>query len=233
VCPNHRGQLVAHAAPQLARDDTGMPLTDAEAKQRISRWPAHTRIWSRDDEQIGWLRAQPPLGGITSPRLQQPGAGAFRTQPDGLWITLGIEAHDQATAATFVDCVAIESCRNAQNFNDKRSRYAARTTSLMLAIPQTWLEATVRVQAGATRTRAAVLRGNLPAEDVSLPVRHLRVLYALPDDDGAPGLFARVSAAMVLEAHEYICPQRVLGSYTGQPMQTFLKRMAPGLTRFP
>ena len=173
------------------------------------------------------------MGGVTSPRLQQPGAGAFRTQPDGLWITLGIESSDEATRATFVDFLAIESCRNAQNFNDKRSRYAARTTSLMLTIPGAWLEAKVRVRAGATRTRAVVLRGNLPLEDVNLPVRHLRVLYALPDDDGAPGLFTRVSAAMVLEAHEYICPQRVLGSYTGQQVQTFLKRMAPGLIRFP
>jgi hypothetical protein len=79
-----------------------------------------------------------------------------------------------------------------------------------------------------------VLRGQLPAAgDVSLPLRHLRVLYALPDDDGPPSLYARVTKAMALDAHEYVCPQNVLGSYTDQPMQRFLKRMGPELSRYP
>ena len=209
-----------------------MPLSDREAKERISSWPEHTRIWSRTDRRVGWLRAQPSTG-KTSPRLQLPGAGAFRTQPDGLWVTLGIEPADETTQASFVDCICIESCGTVQNFNDKRSRYAARTTSLMLAIPRRWLDGSVTVRAGATRARAEVLRGKLAREDVSLPVRHLRILYALPDDDADPSLFARITAAMVLEAHEYVCPQRVLGQFKGQPMQKFLKRMAPGLLRFP
>ena len=37
-----------------------------------------------------------------------------------------------------------------------------------------------------------MLRRQLPAEDVSLPLRHLRVVYALPDDDGPPSLYATV-----------------------------------------
>lgn len=211
-----------------------MPLTDAQAKADLRTWPTVTGIWTRSDDTIRWLRAQPPLARVPGPRLEVPGSGAFRTQPDGLWITLGIRPSDAVTIATFVDIVAVESCRTAQNFNDKRSRYAARTSSLVVKLPAAWLDAAVTVQSGAVRKRRDVLRGHLPAnEDVTLPLRLLRVLYALPNDDGPPSLFARVSGGMVLDAHEYICPQNVLRSYTGRPMQKFLKRMAPELTRFP
>jgi hypothetical protein len=151
-----------------------------------------------------------------------------------LWITLGIRPSDAATIASFVDIVAVESCGTAQNFNDKRSRYAARTSSLVVKLPAAWLDATVTVQSGAVRKRRDVLRGHLPGdEDVTLPLRQLRVLYAVPNDNGPPSLFARVRDAVVLDAHEYACPQNALGSYTSQPMQKFLKRMAPELTRFP
>jgi hypothetical protein len=163
-----------------------------------------------------------------------PGAGAFRTQPDGLWVTLGVRPSDTTTTATFADCVAVESCGSPPNFNDKRSRYAARTTSLVLELPSAWLDATVTVQSGTLRQRRDILRGQLPATgDVSLPLRHLRVLYALPDDDGSPSLYKRVTGAMALDAHEYVCPQNVLGSFRGQPLQKFLKRMSPELTRYP
>lgn len=211
-----------------------MPLSDAEAKKYLSCWPQHTRVWSRQKESIGWLRAQPKTERTAGPRLELPGAGAFRTQPDGLWVSLGIAGGDTTTQATFVDATVIESCRTQQNFSDKRSRYAARTTSLVVSFSDTWLNAQVTVQRGARRSRRDILRGNLPeGEPISLPVRHLRVLYALPTDDASPSLFDRVCSSMVLEAHEYVCPQRTLASYTGQPMQRFLKRMAPGLQRYP
>jgi hypothetical protein len=193
-----------------------------------------TKTWSRPEEDVRWLRAQPGVPGTVGPRLQLPGAGAFRTQPDGLWVTLGIAPDDEETRATFVDCFVVESCRTSQNFNDKRSRYAARTTSLVLELPKTWLDRTVQVQAGAVRQRRALLRGKLPrGGPVSLPVRHLRVLYALPDDDGPPSLYSKVCQALALEAHEYICPQTMLGQFNLQAMQRFLKRIAPGLLRYP
>lgn len=211
-----------------------MPLTDAQAKARLDAWPTVTGIWTRTDDTTRWLRAQPPVASVTGPRLEIPGAGAFRTQPDGLWITLGIRPSDMNATATFADCVAVESCGTPQNFNDKRSRYAARTTSLVVKLPSAWLDATVTVQSGAVRRRRDVLRGQLPAAgEMSLPLRHLRVLYALPDDDGPPSLYGRVTEAMALDAHEYVCPQTVLGSYTGQWTQRFLKRMGPEQSRYP
>jgi hypothetical protein len=150
-----------------------------------------------------------------------------------MWITLGIRIADTTTEATYVDCIVVESCGTAQNFNDKRSRYAARTTSLMLELAERWLEHEVAVQSGAQRTRRALLRGRLPASGtVTLPVRHLRVLYAL-EDDATPSLYKRVVSSGVMEAHEYVCRQQVLNQYNGQDVQAFLKRMAPDRLFFP
>lgn len=154
-------------------------------------------------------------------------------QPDGLWLTLGIRLGDQHTPATFADCIIVESCGSIQNFNDKRSRYAARTTSLMIELSEPWLNHQVAVQNGAARQRRELLRGVLPFEDlISLPVRHMRALYALADDgDNSP--YKRIRRSGVLEAHEFLCRQAVLGNYNAQGVQTFLKGMAPDRSMYP
>jgi hypothetical protein len=58
-----------------------MPLTDAEAKERLRGWPTQTRLWSKN-ASIRWLRAQPIEGPGPAPRLVLPGAGEFRVQPE-------------------------------------------------------------------------------------------------------------------------------------------------------
>ena len=209
-----------------------MPLTDAEAKERLRSWPTQTRLWSKG-ASIWWLRAQPIEGPGPAPRLVLPGAGEFRVQPDGLWLSLGIRRDDQETQATFADCVVVESCGSIQNFNDKRSRYAARTTSLMIELSKRWLDHQVSVQAGALRQRRELLRGALPLEDaISLPLRHLRVLYALADE-GHDSPYRGIRRSGVLEAHEFLCRQEVLGQYTAQRVQVFLKAMGPERSVYP
>ena len=51
-------------------------------------------------------------------------------------------------------------------------------------------------------------------------------VYAL-DDAGARSLYERATRSLVLEAHEYVLPQRFLQQWTAPEMQEFLKRMAP------
>jgi hypothetical protein len=129
--------------------------------------------------------------------------------------------------------MVVESCGSIQNFNDKRSRYAARTTSLMTELSKPWLDHQVPVQAGALRTRRELLRGQLPQDDrLSLPVRHLRVLYALTDE-GDDSDYKGVRASGVLEAHEFVCRQEVLAQYPAQPVQRFLKGMSPDRSFYP
>jgi hypothetical protein len=150
-----------------------------------------------------------------------PGSLVLQTQPDGLWLSLGIERGAAETEARFADCIVIESCGNLPNLYDKRSRYAARTTSLVVDIRRVWLDQQVvtRGRGGPKRARRELL-GGLLEEDVSLPIRTLRTLYALPSD-----LYAVARGSLVLEAHEFMCAQSRLGQYNSKPMQNFLKAM--------
>lgn len=182
-------------------------------------------------EQVYWLRAQPtdPQETTRAPRLSVPGGREFQTQPDGLWVTLGVEGNAPASGrpARFADCIVVESCGTAQNLNDKRARYSARTSALVVVMRQPWLNKEVTRQRGWLQTRRILLRADLSSQgDVTLPVRHLRVLYSL-DDAGKNSIYERATTSMVMEAHEYLLLQRLLQQFTAQQTQDFLKRMAP------
>src|SRR5712691_7825630 len=200
-----------------------MPLTDAQAKAALRTWSLVTRIWS-GGEYVHWLRAQPtdPSEAARAPRLTVPGSREFQTQPDGLWITLGIETTAaESGAARFADCIVVEACGTAQNLSDKRARYCARTSALVIEMRQPWLNTDVPRQGGGRKQRRSLLRAELPTHgEVLLPVRHIRVLYAL-DDNGASSLYERATTSMVMEAHEYVLPQRLLRQFNAQRTQDF------------
>lgn len=203
-----------------------MTPTDSIAKGHLLTWPNQTTTWSTRPQGATWLRAQPISDNVPGPRLHTPGAGALRTQPDGLWIAR--DAHGNA-GPLFVDCIVIEACGTSQNLNDKRSRYGPRTSSLLVSLPKPWLDKEVRVRAGALRRRRDLL--HVPDEALIVPIRHLRVLYALPGTGGSH-LYGQVTTEMVLDAHEFVCPLNQLGNFKSQPMQRFLKGMTPGRCEF-
>nr|MCU0702044.1 hypothetical protein [Myxococcaceae bacterium] len=139
------------------------------------------------------------------------GSGAFSTQPDGLWLALGDDC-----AHVFV----VEACGNGQNFNDKRARYQPRTSSLMLRLPLNWLPHKIRRQRGGLRARWGLVGiSTEPEADLVLPIRSLRVLYALRA--------AHYNAAFTevpLEAHEFLARVPDLGNWSSRPLQRLLKR---------
>jgi hypothetical protein len=205
-------------------------MTDAQAKGALREWAVETRIWSGGD-YVHWLRAQPTAADDTAraPRLTVPGSSEFQTQPDGLWITLGVvkPVPEIPPQARFADCLVVEVCGTAQNLSDKRARYSARTSALIIEMRQPWLNLEISRQGGGMQARRGLLGAALPASgEVLLPVRHLRVLYAL-DDQGAGSLYGRATTSLVMEAHEYLMPQRILRQWNAQRTQEFLKRMAP------
>lgn len=92
--------------------------------------------------------------------------------------------------AEYVDCVAVEVSRSSQDFADKRSRFAATTSSLVVDLPLKWLDREIPTQGkgNVKQARRKLLGGNLPTTGkVRIPVRHLRVLYALPDQGKGSG----------------------------------------------
>jgi len=190
-------------------------LSDSEAKAILLEWPGRTKIWPPPGGTGYWIRAQPKSGSKAGPTLSAPGASLFHTQPDGMWL------HFRNSESC--DAVIVEVCGTTQNLNDKRSRYIPASHSVVVRCPLAWLLEAMPTKAGgnAPRWKASNCFAEEPTCDVAVPVRHLRVLYALPDE-----LYHKWCIEHVPTGQEFFCPHSSLGSFRGQKMQDFLKRMS-------
>lgn len=194
-------------------------LRDREAKDILRSWGTRPTKLFRSSKTVGyWLRAQPPDGNVTGPVLTAPGAELFTTQPDGLWLWFG-------GGMRFVDVIAVEVCQKNQNLNDKRSRYMPTNHALLVQCSKQWLTATVRLQNGGrtARWKACGTLKERECSDCYLPVRHIRVLYALPDN-----LYDKWLSNITPAAYEFFCQHTSLRSYTAKGYREFLTRMIPG-----
>lgn len=191
-------------------------LKNAESKAILLKWPAYTgKLWRAPQGDGRWIRGQPIDGRSTGPRIVSPGAKLFFTQPDGLFIYFnGVES---------CDIVVIEVCGTIQNLNDKRSRYIPSCHSLILVCRRKWLLQEIPITGGGFKPRWEIADTfpNAPQADLSTPIRHLRVLYALPNAE-----YRKWCPSHIPTGYEYFCPHSSLGSYNGQKMQSFLRRMS-------
>lgn len=194
-------------------------LGDGEGKDLLKEWPERPTKLFRNSKSVGfWLRAQPPDALTTGPTLVTPGATVFKTQPDGLWLWFGDYA--------FVDVIAVEVCRGrGQNLNDKRSRYMPTNHALLADCKSSWLLADVAVKRGRRpRWVACGTISKTPTSDTRIPVRHIRVLYAIPDDQ-----YDKWLTNVTPGAYEFFCRHSSLGSHTADGFRKFLSRMMPGV----
>lgn len=194
-------------------------LKDSEAKDILRKWPSRTNtLWTPPTGSGFWLRAQPPDAGEGNgtPTIRLPGAGLFKTQPDGMWIFVDEDR--------YADVVSVEICGTMQNFNDKRSRYSSAVRSLILHLPVDWLTADIKFKGLGRKKRweaMGSITGGKPIKDVQVPVRYLRVLFALPNT-----IYAKWSKQGVADGHEYFCRHSSLDSYNSQQAQAFLPRLS-------
>lgn len=208
---------------------------DRQAKSCLMGWPVQTKLWSRAEES-GWVRARPAPKGFPAglPTLRIAGS-LSNTQPDGLYVrfclpsaTNGKEPAEPAVSG-FVDVIVIEACGSEQNFHDKRSRYAAATCSRILYVPKRWLSQDLPTEGkGGGRCRvweAAFGSRKQPDCDLYLPVRHLRVLYAVRDT-AAHNVYEKVQRG-VLGAHEFLFRHNQLGQFNAPTIRKFLRLMTP------
>ncbi len=182
-------------------------LSDAEAKAIIlDQWPRCPTGWNAG-QGPPLVRAQPKESGAT-PRIRAVGTNAFRTQPDGMWVSV-------AQAGSYADAIVIESCGTVQNFNDKRSRYMPSLHSYVVDFPIGWLQH----QPGQVGEHWKLLKAfsERPAGDLVVPTRFISVLFTVPND-----IYDELRTNYVPAAHEYLCQHSSLGSYNSQKMQTLL-----------
>jgi hypothetical protein len=191
-------------------------LKDAEAKKILLKWPTRTKsVWPPPGGTGFWMRGYPSNGTSGGPRLASPGAKLFTTQPDGLWVHFaGWES---------CDVVAVEVCGTIQNLNDKRSRYIPASHSLVFQASAKWFGEEITVQKSGKRPRweAAVSLAKNPESGLRLPIRHLRVLYSLPND-----LYHSWCSNHTPTGYEFFCPHSSLDSYNSGKMQKFLRQMS-------
>jgi hypothetical protein len=197
-------------------------LTDGEAKDILRTWPNQSSdLWPPPGGTGFWLRAQPTDGDVAGPTLSSPGAKFFITQPDGLWVFF----LDYRTC----DVVVVEHCGTIQNLNDKRSRYIPASHSTVLTWTTKWVRATIKAKGRGQIPRWKATGGKLKKPNSSRKdsaeyvgaVRHLRVLYSLPNTD-----YHKWCSEHTPTGYEYFCPHSSLGSYNSQKMQAFLRQMS-------
>jgi hypothetical protein len=174
---------------------------DALVRARLRQWPQRPPGLSKAAGRERWLRGRPTeVPSSNHPFLKLPGSDRLRTLPDGLWLNFGGTAEEP-----FADIFAIEACGSLQNLLDKRSRFAPSTHSLLAVCPVPWLLAPVAPAEPTPRWQATGVLRQPPCLPLVLPVRDIRVMYALKKRhyDG----FAQ---NQVPHPHEYFLPMDAL-----------------------
>lgn len=187
---------------------TSFQTMDAYVRERIRAWPqTPPGLEQADARGRGvWLKARPgPALENDAPSLKIPGASRMRTFPDGLWLWFGGNQADP-----YVDIFAIEVCGSLQNLLDKRSRYTPSLHSLLVSCPGIWLRRPVSDQDATPRWQRIGLFDTVPETAMALPVRDMRVLYALKTKH-----FREFAACNIAHAHELFAPVDILVDETG------------------
>ena len=180
---------------------------DQKVRQRLGQWPQRPPGLEPSFKQPGtWLRARPDLERkVTQPYLKFPGADRLKTLPDGLYLHFSTKPDEP-----YVDILCIEACGSYQNLLDKRSRFAPSTGSLLAVCPMDWLMQPGIPGNNIPRWRLIRMLKREPREDLLLPVRDARVLFALK-----PTHFRGFMATQTAHAHEFFCPMDALTDENG------------------
>jgi hypothetical protein len=173
---------------------------DALVRARLRQWPQRPPGLGRP-AQANWLRGRPTEADCSHhPFLKLPGSRRLRTLPDGLWLNFG-----GTPAEPFVDILAIEACATVPNLLDKRSRFAPSTQSLLAVCPVAWLLGpTTQTDPTPRWVSTGVLRFP-PAMPFIVPIRDVRVLYALTARH-----YEDFAQSQVPHPHEYFMPMDAL-----------------------
>ncbi|WP_298215401.1 hypothetical protein [Acidocella sp.] len=196
---------------------------DALVRQKLRTWPQHPP--GLKDHHMGaygaWMRARPgTLDDPDQPHLKLPGSNRLRTHPDGLWLCFG-----GTEADPFVDIFAIEACGSYPNLLDKRSRFAPSMHSMLAVCSADWLMQPVSATHAMPRWRYTGLLRHPPAAPLVLPVRDIRVMYALRQRH-----YAAFAASQIPHAHEFFAPvSAIIGPEGWQhpPLRAFIARTSP------
>jgi hypothetical protein len=174
---------------------------DIRARERLRAWPNDPPGLEQEMGAGVWLKARPGLiDDIDVPKLKSPGADRLRTVPDALWLSFGGHERDP-----FVDIFVIEVCGSYSNLMDKRSRFAPSMHSMLTTCPLPWLLGARSREDSLARWKCIRVIANEPTQAMILPVRDIRVMYALPAK-----MYDAFTSSQVPHAHEFFVPANAL-----------------------
>ncbi len=176
---------------------------DAIIRHKLRSWPQHPPgLVDPDTGARGaWLRGRPGRADeAEDPYLKSPGSNRLRTVPDGLWLCFGGNAQDP-----YVDLFVIEACGSFTNLLDKRSRFSPSLQSMLAVCPVPWLLGDVSPLQKTPRWHHTGLLNTAPAVPLTIPVRGIRVMYAL-----RPRHYEGFAASQIPHAHEFFAPVTAL-----------------------
>lgn len=179
-----------------------MSSLDELVRVRLRQWPQRPPgISQQRNGTWRWLRGRPAEeSALAHPFLKFPGSTRLKTLPDGLWLNFG-----GTPAEPFVDIFAIEACATISNLLDKRSRFAPSTHSLMAVCPVPWLIAAITPTDPTPRWKATGVLRAVPETALVLPVRDMRVMYALTAQH-----YQGFAESQIPHPHEYFVPMERL-----------------------
>ena len=173
---------------------------DALVRIRLRQWPQCLPGLAVDGPR-GWLRGRPAEASSSChPFLKLPGSDRLRTLPDGLWLNFG-----GTVVEPFVDILAVEACSSLANLLDKHSRFAPSTHSLLAVCPVPWLLAPFSPIDPTPRWQATGVLRHEPEQPLALPVRDIRVMYALKRCH-----YRGFTESQIPHPHEYFVPMDAL-----------------------
>ena len=194
---------------------------DSLVRMRLREWPERPPGYPIGEGSRGcWFRGRPsPANESNDPYLKLVGSDRLRTYPDGFWLRFG-----GTPVEMFVDIFVVEACGSTTNLLDKRSRFAPSTHSMMAVCPVRWLLGFRAPSATKTPRWRKMGLYDEPDAPLILPVRDMRVLYALKRDQ-----YLRFAASQVPHPHEYFCPMDALtepGAANDPSMRALVSRAA-------
>jgi hypothetical protein len=170
---------------------------DFRAREKLRAWPNDPPGLEHEGGPGVWMKARPgEEDDIYYPKLKLPGADRLRTVPDALWLRFGGHERDP-----FVDIFVIEVCGSYSNLHDKRSRFAPSMHSLLASCPLSWLLGSNSKDDPTPRWQCTKLLAEEPTQPLILPVRDIRVMYALPHK-----LYNGFENTQAPHAHEFFMP---------------------------
>ncbi len=178
-----------------------MATLDSQVRTRLQCWPQRPPGLLATRRDANWIRARPgDRHSHDQPFLKLPGSTRLRTMPDGMWLGFG-----GSPAEPYVDLIVIEACGSISNLLDKRSRFAPSTQSLMAVCSVRWLRGPKGQPEEKARWRLTGILRRAPDEPLILPVRDMRVVYALKQRQ-----YDGFLTSQVPHAHEFFVPMDAL-----------------------